>query len=79
MLIAMVVTVLFPHVTDILAKLVGVKDGGSLFVYGLALAFVASALNNYLEKQDDRDRLMRLARKIAIIEANTKYKISVKK
>lgn len=73
LMLSMVITVLFPELTDALALRTGVRDGGALFVYCLTLAFIVYALNNYLERQDERDRLLRLARKVAVLEANTRY------
>ncbi len=73
--VAMVVAVLFPDTTNGLAHLVGIGRGADLLLYGLTLAFIAYALNNYLQQQSEKDALYRLARKVALIEAINRYKL----
>lgn len=72
---AMVVAVLFPNLTNDLAHLVGVGRGADLLLYITVLMFIFYALNGYLHQQDQRDALFRLARKIALIDANERYNI----
>lgn len=73
--IVMIVAVLFPELTNDLAKLVGVGRGADLLLYMLSLAFILYVLNTYMYRIDEKDTMYRLARKIAIIEANERYKI----
>jgi hypothetical protein len=75
LVIAMVVAVLFPDTTNGLAHLVGVGRGADLLLYIVTLAFIAYVLNSYLHQQDEKDALYRLARKVAILEANERYSI----
>lgn len=70
----MIAAIIFPESTNLIANLVGVGRGADLLLYGLAVAFILYALNNYLSYQAQRDGTYRLARKIAIIEAREKYK-----
>lgn len=78
LLALMIVAVLFPDITNELAHLVGVGRGADLVLYGMVVTFIFYALNNYLHQQDDRDALFRLARKIALIDANERYNIRKK-
>ena len=78
LVLAMVIAVLFPDTTNRLAHLVGVGRGADLLLYVLTLAFIAYSLNNYLQQQDEKDALYRLARKVALLDANNRYKIDRK-
>lgn len=73
--IGMVVAVLFPELTNVVAKIFGVGRGADLLLYATVVAFIGYVLNNYLQQQDQRDALYRLARKVAILEANERYDI----
>ena len=78
LVVAMVIAVLLPDSTNKLAHLVGVGRGADLLLYVLVIAFIAFALNTYVQQQDGRDTSYRLARKIALLEANERYKIHKK-
>ena len=67
--------VLFPDNVTILANMVGVTRGTDLLLYVLFALFLVYILMQYLNSKDERDRLTRLARRVAIIEANDKYEI----
>ena len=71
--IFMVIAVLWPDITNKLAKLVGVGRGADLLLYLLSISFIIYVLNSYLRQQEQVDQTFRLARKIAIIEANERY------
>ena len=73
--IAMIVAVLFPGTTDKAANIVGVGRGADLLIYMITLAFIGYALNNYLHQQREKDSLYRLARKVALLDANERYQI----
>jgi hypothetical protein len=75
LVVGMIIAVLFPDSTNDLAHFVGVGRGADLLLYLLALAFIAYVLNNYLHQQDEKDALYRLARKVAILDANERYSI----
>jgi hypothetical protein len=78
LVVAMIVAVLFPDTTNSVAHLVGIGRGADLLLYVTVLAFIFYALNNYLQQQDARDTLFRLARKVALLEANERYGIHKK-
>lgn len=73
--LAMMVAVIWPDITNNLAATVGVGRGADLLLYLLTVAFILYSLNNYLHRQDERDSTIRLARKIALLDANERYKI----
>jgi hypothetical protein len=73
--IAMVVAVIFPNTTDALAHAVGVGRGADLLLYVLTLAFITSVLNSYIRQKDEHDALFRLARRVALLDANERYNI----
>lgn len=69
-----VVTVLFPGITNDLAHHVGVGRGTDLLLYFFIIVFIAYVLNQYLHSKEEDQRIVALARKIAILEANQKNK-----
>lgn len=71
----MVVAVLFPDITNKIANFVGIGRGADLLLYLTVLAFIGYVLNAYVHRQRDKDVLYRLARKVAIIDANKRYDI----
>jgi hypothetical protein len=75
LVIAMIIAVLFPNTVNDLAHFVGVGRGADLLLYVVTLAFIAYALNSYLQQQDEKDALFRLARKVALLDATNRYKI----
>lgn len=77
--VAMVIAVIFPEITNQFAHLLGIGRGADLLLYATVVAFIFYALNNYLHQQDDRDKFFRLARKVAIIDANERYDIHKQK
>ena len=50
--LAMIVGVLFPEVSNNMARIVGVGRGADLLLYGTVMAFVLYVLNSYLRQQD---------------------------
>lgn len=78
-LLLMLIAVIFPEVTTWLAGIVGVGRGADLLLYGLALAFVGYVLNEYSRRHRDRDMVVRLSRKIALIDAAAKYDLDKEK
>jgi hypothetical protein len=77
--VGMVLAVLFPELTNMAANIVGVGRGADLLLYVLTLAFISYALNSYLHGQRDKDITYRLARTVALIDANERYDIGKKK
>lgn len=75
--LAMIIAVLFPDITNRIANFVGVGRGADLLLYVLTLGFILYVLNTYIKHQDDKDKLYRVARLTAIIDANERYKISL--
>jgi len=73
--LCMVVAVIFPDLTNMVANLLGVGRGADLLLYVLTIAFIGYAINNYLHRQHDEHVVHKLARRIALNEAENKYKI----
>ena len=71
--VLVVVSVLNPDSTTILANLVGIGRGADLLLYVLFTAFLFYVVSQYIKEQDSRDTLYRLARRVALIEAGQKY------
>ncbi len=76
--IVMIIAVIFPELTTQLAHLVGVGRGADLLLYVLSLTVIGYILNTYIAKQREKDTMFRLARRIALLEANEKYGIHTK-
>lgn len=70
LLTAAVIAVLFPDITNMLANAVGVGRGADLLLYGLTVVFLASILLYNMRRRDDQQKMTKLARRLAIIEAN---------
>jgi hypothetical protein len=70
LLLFAIISVASPDIIDRLAHALGVGRGADLLLYGLTLAFLTNLLINYMHNQDERSKIIQLARKIAIIEAN---------
>jgi small membrane protein len=62
--------VLLPDQLNRLANAVGVGRGADLLLYLLTLSFIFVVFNNYVHNRQEQKRLVMLARKLAIIEAN---------
>jgi hypothetical protein len=73
--VAMIIAVLFPETTNQAAHLVGVGRGADLLLYALVLFFIGYVLNNYVHQKRDKDTVYRLARRVALIDANERYNI----
>ena len=73
LLVVVVIAVLFPAMVNRTANWVGVGRGTDLVLYGLAVAFGFYVVNQYLQGQDARAELHRLARRIALVEAAERY------
>lgn len=69
LLIFAVVSVIFPNLTDSLAHAVGVGRGADLLLYAVTITFFAYVLNQYIKGKRDEQKIVRLARKIALMEA----------
>ncbi len=71
--VAAIVAVLFPSLLTILAHALGVGRGADLLLYGLTVVVIFQLLNGYIKDKEQQQRFVRLARKVAIIEATEKY------
>ncbi|SDB79781.1 hypothetical protein GA0111570_10150 [Raineyella antarctica] len=71
--IAMIIAVLRPQLMSQLASFLGVGRGTDLLLYAVTGAFLFYALTQYLKSQSQRDVIFRLARRVALIEADNRY------
>jgi small membrane protein len=66
--------VIFPETSNTVAHKFGVGRGADLLLYLLTIAFLLTVLNLYLKGKEEERRIVYLARKVAILEANAKNK-----
>jgi hypothetical protein len=64
------ITILWPQTMTDIAHLVGVGRGADLLLYGLVIGFVFVVLSVYLKFKDMEYRYTKLARHIALVEAD---------
>lgn len=67
--IAAIICILFPSITNWLARLVGVGRGADLLLYALTMAFIFTQLNAYIKAKDQTRQTVLLVRRLAILEA----------
>ena len=68
-----VVSILFPTVWNSLAHLVGVGRGTDMVLYALVVAFLSFTVTTYLRFREFESRYTRLARRLALDEAQRDY------
>jgi hypothetical protein len=73
-----IITVVFPDSTNTVAHWLGVSRGADLLLYLLTLAFIFAMFNSYTQEKRLQRRIVLLARKLAILEANQRNKGSKK-
>lgn len=71
-IITTIVVIIFPSISNEVADLLGVGRGADLLLYMLTLSFIALVLSSYMKSKEDQRRIVILARKVAILEANQK-------
>jgi len=72
--LAAIITVMFPETTNTIAHWAGVTRGADLLLYMLTLAFIFFIFSSYLQGKRQQRRIVLLARKIALLEADNRYK-----
>lgn len=71
-----VVSILFPTVWNNIAHLVGVGRGTDMVLYALVVAFLSFTVTTFLRFRDLETRYTRLARRLALDEAQRDYPAS---
>lgn len=71
----MIFAILTPDSVTWVANQIGVGRGADLLIYIMLATFLFYVLGQYVRAQDDQDRLYRLARQVAIIDAKNRYNI----
>lgn len=64
-----IIVVLFPEATTQVANWVGVGRGADLLLYVFIVLIIFQLLDSYIKSKDDQKQIVKLARKVAIIEA----------
>jgi hypothetical protein len=70
--VAGVVAVMFPEITQRVADLVGVTRGTDLMLYGLALVIIYLVGSTSVRFREQESRMVRLARQVALAEAEAR-------
>lgn len=65
-----IIAISAPSSTNRIAHAVGVGRGADLLLYSLTIVFVGYTMAQYVHRQDAQVKTFRLARKLAIVEAN---------
>ena len=68
-----VIVILIPNISNNIAKFLGVGRGADLLLYVLALVVAFLSLNIYMKNKEDHKKLVKIVRKLAIVEANERY------
>lgn len=76
--LAAVASVVFPEILTRLAAAVGVGRGTDLLLYAVVVAFFFVAMNTYLKFRDLEARNTKLARKVAILQADIDDRAAVR-
>ena len=71
-----VISVIFPDLTTAVAHLFGIGRGADMVGYLTTAAFLAYLLFQYLKSQRERDKVIRLARQVALIDAANRYHLN---
>jgi hypothetical protein len=74
LLVFALVAVFFPNVTNDLAHVFGIGRGADLLLYTLTLVFLFGELNRYVKQKEEQRKIVIIVRKIAIMEANERYR-----
>lgn len=69
-----IVTILIPETSNNVANAVGVGRGADLILYILTALFVFFVLAYYIRTHEEQRRIVVLARKLALIDANIENK-----
>jgi small membrane protein len=65
-----IVAIIFPTLTTRVAHLVGVGRGTDLLLYCLTVIFMMVTLTQYMHRKEDQQKIIKLSRHIALLEAN---------
>lgn len=74
-----IMSVLFPNLTDDVARPLGIGRGADLLLYLLVIAFLFTVLNVYINNRKSNEQITKLARKISILETKLETKSNNKK
>jgi len=69
-----ILVVLFPESSNDVAHWVGVSRGADLLLYILTVVFIFVVLSLYVKDKQENQRIVQLARKVAILDAEMREK-----
>lgn len=69
-----IITVIFPELSNILARAIGISRGADLLLYLFVVIFISDKINNYYWRQSVQQRIDKLVRVQALREAQREYK-----
>jgi len=69
-----IMAVLFPDLLNHIAHFFGVGRGADLLLYLVTLAFIFVVFSQYVSSKQEQKRLVKLARKLALLETELKSK-----
>lgn len=72
LLVFAIFSVLYPDLTNKIAHLLGVGRGADLLLYCLTVSFIWLAISHYMRNKESERQIVKLARKIALMEADGK-------
>jgi hypothetical protein len=78
LIIVGIAAVMLPELTNQVANMVGIGRGADLLLYLTVVAFVFVSLNIYLKFRDLDERIVELARAIALLEAERTHGLAEK-
>lgn len=70
-----IIVVIFPNISNRIAHALGVTAGANLLLYCLTLAFIFTLLNLYIKGKEQQRRLVKLVRKVSLLEAEQKKQL----
>ncbi len=65
--------IIFPSLSTKLANKLGVGRGADLLLYGLTIVFIFQLFDTYVRNKQEQARLISVTRRLAIMEAESKY------
>ena len=68
LMLVTIISIMYPNLLTIVAKWLGVGRGADLLLYFLTLSFLFLVISIYLTLREQQEKIVKLARKIALIE-----------
>lgn len=72
-LFASILTIIFPNSLTEIAQLFGIGRGADLLLYGVTLVVIFQLVNSYIKDREEQTEIYKIARKVAVLDANQRY------